>query len=1826
MSEPYSSDDDACACNEEGAIRSLHKRKEIHNEVERRRKDKINVGILRLGALLPDKDPKKQSKNGILEQAFNYITYLKSLNEKLVTDKVSDVEATVFAGLRKQIRELEELNANYVKLLTVAGIPLTSGPEEIWVHAPRKYTLKHSPEKQRALLSYAEAKGLTGPCRHHGEPPAVTGATGHVCASVEVTTTASTVTACSVGAVATTVAACTPNSMLVTQALPSAPVMSTAQPPAVTMLQQQSLVAPATAGSVVSQPILVLNDQGLPMLQNVVTFQNTSIILNPQGTMTRTPVSAVSFPGSEVLPVQVANPLTEDISHHHVSAQPTLGGIVHCDPTKTKETRLCGVPGPVQGTAFLPGAGVVMNQPMLSFGGGAVLTGQGAPPAMGQAFLLPSGQIIPVVTQAPVMAANPLAHQNATSIHAANAISCVSACATSNAFVSGLGKVSGTHDSSAVSASRSCSMTCQEQIRCSSVSSAVSACSPIIVPAGSPIQVSSKSQSVPSSQSVLLAKPGMALDHARTKISCVHTTSKQPLCSIRPKPPQPVPDSSQNKPACLRKGCKKPLRQVPETASKKPRLSEAAVRAESEVTSHGLSLSTSATPQTSESVSSTSNTSGGTGSMGSSPLATDILAQATESIFSGSITDLPLSSSSSAARTEPCCTDNKADTSQSTVSKPDSQGDLSSSTVHSYGSAKMQTEQKDTSCSLQLSEACTSPGVVSNSGQPQVHSNVQGSPRQDSGFSHATEPMATAGSARASQSRDERSVLKAVDTSVQEAEATGSRQQRELSAASLHSIVMEENIDISPSVSSTTFTESYVSASNSLSESITKMSDCTTSILCQLTPPSSKNSDDGNGKAFVSSTDSLASESELPLILSIPDDDGHTSLNSNSNPGLSFPPLSPGDQLEQELGNGSKMAENPNNLPSFSLTPPITPVVVTTVPSPVVQNQDPTPITIAASRGNDSTGSTFPGTCTHSATDAFSGVRNQVSAVQATNGGRKQQQQQQGCQHNPGTLQMQGLSSSKQPIDTYCHNSNFISSTPPMTPSQGRGPHFSIAPCTTLSGFGAEFIPPKGPDPSLHCSKPPPSPCRMTRDVVRSVTPNKTQESEFVPPLNPYAGTTSFPCSYPLVSRGNLSSSAQNHSALSSYSAEALIGSPAAQPQSLYHVSSACTHSSGMVQMLTCHQSSRAHISYSAESLIQSQPSNTKKDSASSSKETSLSSTFAMGSRQTSYQQLFSQQNAYIHHSHSAASGPRSNRQPNPSPVPSTVSSESRQHALRPPTSCTTVNTPYHTVVSAAQQRNHQASPGPMSRTTSTENRPHSLRTPSSSCAAAVNTNYHSAVSTAQPSQRPNPSPAPCAVSSEGRPHVLHAPPSSSCVAMSSTYHVTQTQRNLAGTPVRYQPQQYKEVGTHQAPCSSHVTQHTGHSAQQSMEKSPAPGMMPQSYPYPNFTAGPQSPACFGPYPPPSTSVGRMNSSCLQTSACQSSFGSQAPTTTGQHHQQQGCLFPGTAGSPIISLPPDLGSQCSGAPPPPPVFSTLPQHCSQPPHIVNNLIPTPFSVASGPAGNAVLAPVLGEVEKRRDKIVTDGGHCPDAEKGGQSKSKSKKGRSSSSVVPAAPAYFPEFSRRESHLQPSPLTAVSPAVQKSPHPAPPSWQQGKPSPHCISDAECGPNSLAAGHGSLFRPQSQNSININFHAPGPPPPPLSVNHHHHHQHHSPTQRGLQVAPNPMPSSVTQSHRTNCAVAPSHHVPNFNLSNIFPDIGAGPNDAVISLGAPVKLQLQQEHGAGQQARGSSAHFYPSGRVLHNSFNPILPPHNNFGPPGHHAPSFSNVIPPLSFPMHEH
>lgn len=83
-----------------------------HNEVERRRRDKINNWILKLANMIPDcaNDHTKQgqSKGGILAKACEYINELQSANSQL-SDNLKDYESL---QLEYQVcqQQLEEAN------------------------------------------------------------------------------------------------------------------------------------------------------------------------------------------------------------------------------------------------------------------------------------------------------------------------------------------------------------------------------------------------------------------------------------------------------------------------------------------------------------------------------------------------------------------------------------------------------------------------------------------------------------------------------------------------------------------------------------------------------------------------------------------------------------------------------------------------------------------------------------------------------------------------------------------------------------------------------------------------------------------------------------------------------------------------------------------------------------------------------------------------------------------------------------------------------------------------------------------------------------------------------------------------------------------------------------------------------------------------------------------------------------------------------------------------------------------------------------------------------------------------------------------------------------------------------------------------------------------------------------------------------------------------------------------------------------------------------------------------------------------------------------
>ena len=71
--------------------------RQIHNVVERRRKDKINQWIKKISELLPYKNTRKESKIGILERAYHYFNQLKDTNDNLMLHNFEKVQGKLYA-------------------------------------------------------------------------------------------------------------------------------------------------------------------------------------------------------------------------------------------------------------------------------------------------------------------------------------------------------------------------------------------------------------------------------------------------------------------------------------------------------------------------------------------------------------------------------------------------------------------------------------------------------------------------------------------------------------------------------------------------------------------------------------------------------------------------------------------------------------------------------------------------------------------------------------------------------------------------------------------------------------------------------------------------------------------------------------------------------------------------------------------------------------------------------------------------------------------------------------------------------------------------------------------------------------------------------------------------------------------------------------------------------------------------------------------------------------------------------------------------------------------------------------------------------------------------------------------------------------------------------------------------------------------------------------------------------------------------------------------------------------------------------------------------
>lgn len=118
----------------EGRSTRDDRRRATHNEVERRRRDKINNWIVQLSKLVPDcaQETVKQtqaSKGGILAKACEYIQELRNGNIRLA-ESAKEVERLSVDNelLRSQVEELKKQNDTFRAIFMAKGMPI---PQEL---------------------------------------------------------------------------------------------------------------------------------------------------------------------------------------------------------------------------------------------------------------------------------------------------------------------------------------------------------------------------------------------------------------------------------------------------------------------------------------------------------------------------------------------------------------------------------------------------------------------------------------------------------------------------------------------------------------------------------------------------------------------------------------------------------------------------------------------------------------------------------------------------------------------------------------------------------------------------------------------------------------------------------------------------------------------------------------------------------------------------------------------------------------------------------------------------------------------------------------------------------------------------------------------------------------------------------------------------------------------------------------------------------------------------------------------------------------------------------------------------------------------------------------------------------------------------------------------------------------------------------------------------------------------------------------------------------------------------------------------------------------
>jgi len=110
-----------------GGVSRDDRRRATHNEVERRRRDKINNWIVKLSKIIPDCTTESaktgQSKGGILAKACEYIVELRSSNQRLAECLKDNERLTLdIEMIRRQNEELKRDNSLLRAQLSQHGI------------------------------------------------------------------------------------------------------------------------------------------------------------------------------------------------------------------------------------------------------------------------------------------------------------------------------------------------------------------------------------------------------------------------------------------------------------------------------------------------------------------------------------------------------------------------------------------------------------------------------------------------------------------------------------------------------------------------------------------------------------------------------------------------------------------------------------------------------------------------------------------------------------------------------------------------------------------------------------------------------------------------------------------------------------------------------------------------------------------------------------------------------------------------------------------------------------------------------------------------------------------------------------------------------------------------------------------------------------------------------------------------------------------------------------------------------------------------------------------------------------------------------------------------------------------------------------------------------------------------------------------------------------------------------------------------------------------------------------------------------------------------